>query len=134
MLYPIETEEFRDRDSSSSRSVEHDFYVFFFLSCDFQRIDQSCKDSDSCPVLIIMHDRDIELRLESLFDLETPWCCDIFEIDPSESIGDIFHSFDKLLDILRPDDDRESIDSCEFFKEYTLPFHDRHARSVSEIS
>ena len=70
----VETEEFRDRDSSSSRSVEHYANIFFFLSGDFQRIDQSCKDSDSCPVLVIVHDRDIELSFQSFFDLETPWC------------------------------------------------------------
>ena len=130
----IESEKLRNRDSCSSCSVEYDLYILFLLSSDFESIDESCEYCDSSPVLIIVHDGDIELSLQSVFDLETSWCCDILEVDSTEAISDIFDRFYEFLDILRPDDDRECIDSSEFPKENTLPFHDWHRCLVSEVS
>lgn len=73
MLYSVEMEKFTDSDSCSACSVEYYLYIFLFLSSDFESIDQSCQYYYSRTVLIIMHDRDIELRLQSLLDLETSW-------------------------------------------------------------
>ena len=72
MTYPIDIEELTDGDSCSSRSIEDDSDIFFFLISDFQSIDKSGKDDDRCPVLVIVHDRDIELSFQALFDLEAP--------------------------------------------------------------
>ena len=74
MLYSVEIEELTDSYSRRSCSVEYDLYVLLLLSGDFESIDKSCEYYDRCPVLIIVHDRDIELRLQSLFDLETSRC------------------------------------------------------------
>lgn len=74
MLYSIEIEELRDSDSGSSGSVEYYLDIFLFLSCDFQGIDKSCEDDYSSSMLIIVHDWDIKLCLQSLFDLEAPRC------------------------------------------------------------
>jgi hypothetical protein len=85
-------------------------------------------------MLIIVHYGDIELIFEPLFDLETAWSSYIFEIDPSETISDIFHRCYKFIDILRPDDDRECVYSCKLLEEDTFPFHDWHTCFMAEIS
>jgi hypothetical protein len=81
-----------------------------------------------------VHDRDIELSLESILYLEAARSRYIFEIYPTESVSDIFDSLYEFIYILRTYDDREGIDSCELLKKDTLPFHDRHTRLMSEIS
>ena len=133
MTYSVEMEEFAYSDSCRPSSVQNHSDIFFLLSCDFESIYESCEYHDSRPVLVIMHDRDVELSLQTLFDLEASRCRDIFEVDPTESIGDMLHRLDELFDILCADDDRKGIDSCKLLEEHTLPFHDRHTRPMSEI-
>ena len=134
VLDSIEVEELRDSDSRGTSTIEDNLDILFFLTSHFECIDEACEDDDRGTVLIIMHDGDIEFRLQSFFDLETPRSGDILEVDPTESVGNIFDRRDKGFDILCPDDNREGIHSSKFPKKDTLPFHDGHTRLVSEIS
>ena len=134
MLNSIELEKLAYCYTCSTCAIKDDLDILFFLSCDFECIDKTSKYDDRSTMLIIMHDRNIELSLESLFDLKTSWSRYIFEIDPSKSISNIFYRRDKFFDILSPDNDRKCIDSCKFLEEDTLPFHDWHRCLVPKIS
>lgn len=133
VLYSVEMKELTYSNSCCTCTVEYDLDIFLLFSCHLQCIDESCEDNYGSAMLVIMHHWDIELSLESILDLETPRSRDILEIDPTESIGDIFHCLDEFLCVLSPDDDRECIHSCEFLKQDTLPFHNWHRCLVSEI-
>lgn len=112
----IEEEELAYSNSRSSYPIDDNTNILLLFPCDFQCIDESSKYYDSCPMLIIMHHRDIEFRLESLFYLKTPGCRNIFEIDSTESISNIANGFDKFFDILGSDNNRECIHITEFFE------------------
>lgn len=112
----IEVEELRYSDTSSPCTIEYYFDIFFLFSCNTQSIDESCEHDDSRTVLVIVHNGDVELLLESVFYLETSWSSYIFEIDTTETIGNIFDCCDELLDILSPDNNRECINSGKFLE------------------
>ena len=116
VLYTPELKELHDSRSGCSRSVYDHAYVFFLLPCDFQAIYETGKSNNSRSMLIIMHDRDVELCLESIFDLKTSWSREIFEINPSKCESDIFDSLDNLFGILGREYDREGINSSKFLK------------------
>lgn len=69
--HSIKVEKFQNGDSGSSNSVKNYTNIFFLSSCNFQRIYKCCKCDDRSSMLIIMHNRNIEFSLQSLFDLET---------------------------------------------------------------
>lgn len=130
----IEMEELGDRHTRSTCTVENDFDIFLLLTCDLECIDESCKYYDSCPVLVIMHDGDIEFSFEPVLYLKTSWSRYILKIDTAECISDMLHSRDEFFDILRVDNNRECINSCKLLEENTLPLHDWHRCLVTEVT
>ena len=77
-------DDLRARNPGRSNSVHHDFEVAHLLANDLQRINQGSEDDDCRAVLVVMHYRNVELFLESFFNLETTRRRDIFEIDSTE--------------------------------------------------
>ena len=134
ILYAPELKELHDGGSGSSWSVYDHAYAFFLFACDFETVYETGKSDNSRSMLIIMHDRDIELCLESIFDLKTSWGREIFEINPSKCESDVFDGLYNLFGILCREYDRKRIDSSKFLKEYTLSLHDRESCQRSDIS
>ena len=77
-------------------------------------------------MLVVVQDRDVEVALETLFDLEATRRADVLEIDPSEPGRDPPNGVDDLVRILRPQADRVGVDVGEFLEQHRLAFHHRH--------
>ena len=85
-------------------------------------------------MLVIVHHRNIEFRLERVFDFEAFRGLDVFEIDTAERRGDSLHDFDELLRVLLVDFDIEHVDASVNFEEQSLAFHHRLARQSADVA
>src|SRR5262245_12300727 len=85
-------------------------------------------------MLIVVKNRDVELFSESLFDLETTWRRDVFQIDSTEHGRDRFYRAHDLIRVFRVETDRKSIDAGEFLEQHRLPFHHRQSCGWSNVA
>ena len=134
MFHTIECEELRDGDPSRTSTIQYDSNMRDRFSGNRESIDEGCEDDDRCPMLIIVHDGNIEFRFQAFLDLETSRCGNIFKINTSESIGNIFYGRDKCFNILGTDNNRKSVNTSELPEEQTFSLHHWHTRTMSEIT
>ena len=82
------------RDSSCAAcAVYHDAAVFLFLSGNLQGVDDSCENHDSCSVLIVMENRNIQGGFQPFLNFKAAGSADIFQVDSSEAgshPGDVY--------------------------------------------
>ena len=85
-------------------------------------------------MLVVVDDRDIELFLEPLFDLETPRRRDVLEVDAPEGSRDVLHGLDDRVGVLGPESNGKGIDACKFLKDHCLALHYRHGRLRADVA
>ena len=98
------------------------------------RVDERCRGDDRRSVLVVVHDRNVQLLDEPPFDLETFGSFYVFEIDPAEGGGDSLDGGDELLRIGRIDLDVEGIDSGEVLEKHAFALHDRFGGQRADVA
>src|SRR5262249_40261296 len=86
------------------------------------------EDDDRRAMLVVMHDRDVEGLLESVFDLEAAWRADVFEVDAAEAWCDRLDGPNDGVGLLRRQTDGPAVNVGELAEEHALAFHDRQRR------
>src|SRR3712207_2058151 len=84
-------------------------------------------------MLIVVEDGDVELRLQTVLDLEAPGRGDVFEVYAAEGWGYALHGLYDFLGILGIQADGKRVDLGELLKEHRLALHDRHRRPGSYV-
>ena len=98
------------------------------------RVDERCRGDDRRSVLVVVHDRNVQLLDEPPFDLETFGSFYVFEIDPAEGGGDSLDGGDELLRIGRIDLDVEGVDSGEVLEKHAFALHDRFGGQRADVA
>ena len=134
MLHPSKHDHFDDGGSSSAGAVKDNLQILHLFTCQLSRIHQASSYHNSCAVLVIMEHGDIQFLLQALFNLKTPWRCDILQINAAEGGGQIADCLNDLLSILGIQTDGKGIHAAELFKEDTLALHNGHSGLRPDIA
>lgn len=114
--------------------AQDDFAILQLLVHNLQRIKQTGQQDDSGSMLIVMEDRNIEILLQPLFDLEAARRRDILQINAAEGRGNRLNRPYDLIRILRVQTDWERVDVRQLLEQHRLAFHDRHRRHRADIA
>ncbi len=126
--------QFCDGDRRCTGTGDYDLYIFFLLFYKFQCILDSCQRDDSSSVLVVMKDRDITAFFQLSFNLETPGCGNVFQIDSPEGTRNQCDCVYKFVHILAFHTEGKGIHAAECFKQYAFSFHHRHAGFRADVS
>ena len=117
-------EEFGAGDGGGSRTVDHHAQLRDLLAGDLGAVDQGCRGDDGRAVLVVVHERDVELLAQAGLDLEALRGLDILEVDAAEGGGDGLHRADEFIGVRGIDLDVEGVDAGVGFEEHALALHD----------
>ena len=84
-------------NGGSTCTIHYNFSRFNIFSNNFQRVEQSGGTNNGRSMLIVVHDRNIQLLLESLFNFETFRSRNILQINSTESR---FQNFDRSNELV----------------------------------
>ena len=101
---------------------------------DLERVDQRGQDDHRRPVLIVVEDRDVELLLQAVLDLEAARRRDILQVDPAEHGRHGLDEQHDLVDVLGGEAEREGVDVGQLLEEEGLAFHDRQGRPGPDVA
>src|SRR5262249_59860752 len=85
---------------------------------DLQRVEEGGHGDDGGAVLVVVEDRDVELFLQPVLDLEAARGGDVLEVDAAEGRRHQFDRADDLLGVLGVEADREGVDAGELFEHH----------------
>ena len=85
-------------------------------------------------VLVVVEDRDVELLLEPLLDLEAARRGDVLEVDAAEARREPRDGLDDLLDVGGVQADRDGVDAAELLEQDGLALHHRHRRGRADVA
>src|SRR5690348_2709051 len=100
----------RNCSASSAGSADHNSETRRFLFRQSQSVQQGGQDNYSRAVLVIVKNRDIKLFLKLPFNLKTARSRDVFQIDPSETDGEVFHGRNDFIRVFCAEADWIRID------------------------
>ena len=95
------------------------------LARQLQRIDERSSTDDGCAVLVIVHHRNVQLLLQSAFNLESLGRLDVLEVDAPEGGRDGLDGLNEGLHIGSVHLDVEAIEVGEYLEKHALALHDR---------
>ena len=87
----------RDRDAGRAEADHRDLHVLEALAGDLQRVEQRRHHDHGRAVLVVVEDRDVEVRLQPVLDLEAARGGDVLEVDAAEAGRDRLHRRDDLV-------------------------------------
>jgi hypothetical protein len=93
------------------------------LADDAQGIEQRGQHHDRRAVLVVVEDRDVELRPKATLDLEAPRGGDVLEVDAFEVRSHRPDEGDDLVDVLGVKAQWEGIDAGELLEQHRLALH-----------
>ena len=117
-----------------TRPADHHADVFDVFAGELQRIDQRRRTDDGRTVLVVVHQRDVQLFLQAALDLERFRRLDVLQIDAAEGGRNGLHRGDKLVDVGGVHFDVEHVDVGEHLEQHPLPFHHRLARLRPDVA
>src|SRR5574344_1695987 len=115
--------ELRTTDGGCTGTIHDNLHLGDVLSVYFQCILQSGSRDNSCTVLVIMHNRNIECTLQTFFNIKTLRCLDILQIDTTESRSDTLYSFAEFLRVLLSHFYIKYINTSVNLKQKAFTFH-----------
>lgn len=121
-------------DGGRTGAVDDDLRLVDAFPAQVHRVDERCRGDDRRSVLVVVHDRNVQLLDEPPFDLETFGSFYVFEIDPAEGGGDSLDGGDELLRIGRIDLDVEGVDSGEVLEKHAFALHDRFGGQRADVA
>ena len=120
----VANEEFRAGDGGGSCAVDYHAQLRNLLAGDLGAVDQGRRGDDGRTVLVVVHERDVELLAQAGLDLEALRGLDILEVDAAEGGGDGLHRTHELVGIGGIDLDVEGVDAGVGLEEHALALHD----------
>ena len=111
------------RDAGRARAREHDPDVRKLLLHDLQRVEHGREDDHGGAVLVVVKDRDVEVALQALLDLEAERGGDVLEVHPAEDGRDVLDRAHDLVDVLRGERQWKRSDTRERLEDEALPLH-----------
>lgn len=127
-------EDLRHRHSGGTGAGDDDLEVGDVLADDPCGVHQGREDDDRRPVLVIVHDGDVERGLDPVLDLEAPRRGDVFEVDRPEGRGDPHDRVDDLVDVVAVDDDGDRVEPGEALEQGALALHHRQGRARADVA
>ena len=124
----------RDRDPGRAEADHRDLQVLEALAGDLERVEERRHHDHRGAVLVVVEDRDVELRLQPVLDLEAARGGDVLEVDAAEAGRDRLHRRDDLVDVLGVEADRERVDAAELLQQHRLALHHRHRRARADVA
>jgi hypothetical protein len=112
---------------------DHDRDVLGSLVDDPQGVEQRGEHDDRRAVLVVVEDRDVELRAQPPLDLKAARHGDVLEIDAAEGRGHRRDEGDDLVDVLGVDAQRQGVDASELLEQHRLALHHGHRRGGADV-
>ena len=122
------------RDAGGAEAEHQHAQVLDRLADDLQRVEQRRHRHHRGAVLVVVEDRDVELLLERLLDLEAARRRDVLEVDAAEGRRHQPHRLDDLLRVVGVEADREGVDVGELLEQHRLALHHRHRRLGADVA
>ena len=85
-------------------------------------------------MLVIVHDRYVKSFLQTLLNVETFRCFDVFEVDAAECRGNLLHGFAELLWVFLRHFDVEDVNAAVYLEQQSLALHYGFARHCPYVS
>ena len=98
-------------DGSSTGTIDNDFHLGDVLTCNLKRIFQTCCRDDGSTMLVVMHHRDVESLLQTLFDVEALRSLDVLQVDTTERWSNALYNFTEFFWVFFVNLDIKDIDS-----------------------
>ena len=134
LLYTKRNVELGTRDGCRTGTVHHDLDLRDILAVHLKGVKKTCGRDDCCTVLVVVHDRDIELLLEATLDLEALRRLDVLKVDTTECGGNCLHCLDELLGVLLIYLDIEYVYTCIYLEKESLTLHNGLARYGTDVT
>ena len=109
-------------------------HVLGALADDPQRVEQRGEHDDRGAVLVVVEDRDVELRAQPPLDLEAARRRDVLEVDAAERRRGRLDERDDLVDVLGVEAQRERVDAGELLEQHRLALHHRHRGRRADVA
>jgi hypothetical protein len=97
-------------------------------------VEQGGEHDDRGAVLVVVEDRDVELGLQPVLDLEAAGGGDVLEVDAAEGGGQCLDDGDDLVRVRGGEADRKGVDAPELLEQHRLALHDRHRRLWADVT
>jgi hypothetical protein len=104
------------------------------LARHLQRVEERRHHDHGGAVLVVVEDRDVELLLEPLLDLEAARRGDVLEVDPPEARRDRLYGGDDLVRVVGVEADRERVHVRELLEQHRLALHHRHRGKRADVA
>ena len=111
-------------DGAGSGTVEDHLDSADFFLDDFQAVQQGGPGNDGGAVLVVVHDGNVQLFAQPLFDVEAVGRRDVFQVDASEGGGQDLDGLNELVGVFGVQLQVEGVDVGKDFEKDALAFHD----------
>ena len=130
----LQHEELGRRDGARARAGEDDLHLVELLVDDLERVDERGERHHRRPVLVVVEDRDVQIALQALLDLEAARGGDVLEVHPAEDRRDVLDRAHDLVDVLRGEREGKRIDAGERLEDEALPLHHGDRGSGADVA
>ena len=127
-------QDLRDRHPRRADAAHDNARILDRHADHFQRVLQRAQHHDGRAVLIVVHDRDVQLAAQALFDDKTLGRRDVLQIDAAEDRRDLAHGGDDLVRVLAGQADRKGVQVAERLEDHALALHDRLSRRGADVA
>ncbi len=127
-------QKFADGDPRSPGPVHDHRHVGKFPAGELQGVQDAREGDHRRTVLVVVKDRDVELRLEVFLDVEASRGRDVLQVDAPEGGGDQSHRLDDHIGVFGVHADGESVDAGEALEEDAFPLHHGQRRVGADVA
>ena len=117
-----------------SGSTDHHTDVFDVFAGELERVDQRRRTDDRRAMLVVVHQRDVQLLFQAALNLKRLRRLDVLQIDAAEGGRNGLDGGDKLIDVGGVHFDVEHVDVGKHLEQHPLPFHHRLARLRADVA
>ena len=108
---------------SRAGAVDDDAHVAEAAAGELERVDQPGGGDDRRAMLVVVHDRHIEVLAQTLFDDEALRRLDVFEVDATERRGHDLDGFTEAVHVFGVEFEVDTVDIGEALEQHRLAFH-----------
>ena len=124
----------RTTDGSRTGTVDDNADILNLLACHLNGIDETGARDDGRAVLVVVHDGDVELLLQTTLNFKAFRSLDILKVYATERGGYGLHGSDETLRILLVDLNVKGIHTGINFKKEALSFHYRLSAHGTDVA
>ena len=131
---PARHEEPGDGDTGRARADHGDLDFVDLLADDLERVDQAGHGDTCRPLLVVVPDRDLAFRAQSVQDVEALGLRDVLEVDAAEGRLEGLDDVDDLVRVLFVEAEREGVHAAQVLVQQPLAFHDGQAGLGADVA